>query len=250
MSGSFTNTVVLVTGFTSGIGRAVAVAFAKAGGRIAGIGRSTDKGAEVVGEIERAGGQALFFPGDVADEAVVESAVAAVADRWGPVRVLVNAAGERLTGSTTEITAAQWRRVLETNLTGCFVTSRAVIPGMAAAGGGTIIHVSANSGFRGTAGRVAYSASKGALHNLTEAMAQDHGGDNIRVNCIAPGPTDTPMLAGIADEMRNKLAGRVPLGHIGQPEQIAQAALFLASGAADHVTGAILAVNGGSHLTL
>ncbi|MEC9341871.1 MAG: SDR family NAD(P)-dependent oxidoreductase [Pseudomonadota bacterium] len=250
MSGSFDNTVVLVTGFTSGIGRAVAEAFAGAGGRVAGIGRSAEKGAEVVGGIERAGGQALFFSADVADEGAVGSAVAAVVDRWGPVRVLVNAAGERLTGSTTDITPAQWRRVLETNLTGCFITSRAVIPGMAAAGGGAIIHVSANSGFRGTAGRVAYSASKGALHNLTEAMAQDHGGDNIRVNCIAPGPTQTPMLAGIPDELRGKLAARVPLGRIGEPQQIAQAALFLASDAALHITGAILAVNGGSHLTL
>ncbi|HAC35242.1 MAG TPA: short chain dehydrogenase [Gammaproteobacteria bacterium] len=243
----FDGKVVLVTGFGSGIGRAVAVAFAAQGARVVGLSRRTGPGEEVAAQIKALGGEALFMATDVGDAEAVQLAVGQAITQFGGIDVAVNSAGIRLTGTATSLSVADWDAVIRTNLTGSFLVSRAVIATMGDAGG-TIINISANSGFRGTAGRVAYSVSKGAIHNLTEAMALDHAADGIRVNCIAPGPTATAMLDGLPREMLARLDTTIPLGKIGEAEQVASAALFLASDAAAHITGAILPVNGGAHL--
>lgn len=240
--------VAVVTGFGSGIGRGIAVRFAQEGAKVAGLSRRGEAGEETLRRIHAAGGEAIFLPTDVRNAGEVERAVAEAVRAFGGVDIAVNSAGIRITGTATEITEEQWDAVLDTNLKGTFLVSRAAIPAMRRRGGGCIINLGAVSGFHGTSSRVAYSASKGGVTNLTEAMAIDHAAEQIRVNCICPGPTDTPMSSASTPEQRAQVAQRVPLRRIGQPEDIAEAAVYLASDAARHVTGVILAVDGGSHL--
>ena len=178
----------------------------------------------------------------------VERVISEAVGRYGGLDIAVNAAGIRATGAVTAITPDLWNDVLATNLTGTFLVSRAAALRMRERGGGVIVNVSAISGFRGPAGRSAYGAAKAGVHNLTEAMALDHAADGIRVNCVAPGPTATPMIGEITKEAEAAFAKRVPLGRIGQPEDVAGAVAFLASDAARHITGAILPVTGGAHL--
>ena len=240
--------VAAVTGFGSGLGRAIALKFAAEGARIAGLSRSPGAGEETLSQIRGQAGEALFVPTDVRDVDLVQQAIAKTVEAFGRLDIVVNSAGVRIYGTATEISEEEWDRVLDTNLKGTFLVSRAAIPEMHRTGGGCIINISATSGHHGTVGRVAYSVSKGAVNNLTEAMALDHASDGIRVNCICPDATETPMLNITSPEQRARLEQRIPLGRVGQPEDIAEAALYLASDAASHVTGAILAVDGGAHL--
>jgi NAD(P)-dependent dehydrogenase (short-subunit alcohol dehydrogenase family) len=240
--------VALVTGFGSGLGKAIAIRFAKEGARIVGLSRRLEAGAEVVKQIQAAGGGAIFVAADVRNEIEVQAAVLRAISSFGGLDIVVNSAGIRLTGTASETTKSDWDAVLETNLTGTFLVSRAAIPELRRRGGGCIINIAAISGIHGQPGRVAYSASKGGVVNLTEAMALDHAAERIRVNCICPGPTETPMTTVTSPEQRARMDKRVPIGHIGQPEDIVEAALYLASDAARQVTGAILAVDGGLHL--
>ena len=240
--------VAVVTGFGSGLGRAIAVKFAAEGAKIAGLSRSSDAGEETLKQIHGEGGEALFVPTDVQDFHEVQQAIIKTVETFARIDIVVNSAGVRIMGTATEISEEEWDRVLDTNLKGTFLVSRAAIPEMRRTGGGGIINISAISGHHGTVGRVAYSASKGAVNNLTEAMALDHAVEGIRVNCICPGPTETPMVPIASSEQRARVEERIPLGRLGQPEDIAEAALYLASDAASYVTGAILAVDGGAHL--
>ena len=240
--------VVLITGFGSGLGQAIAVRFAKEGAKVAGLSRRREAGEETLQQIHTTGGEAIFVPTDIRNATEIQAAVAEAIRSFGGLDIVVNSAGIRLTGTATDISKEEWDAVIDTNLTGTFLISRAAIPELRRRGGGCIINISAISGIHGTPGRVAYSASKGAVVNLTEAMALDHAAEHIRVNCICPGPTETPMINIISLEQRARMDQRVPIGHIGRPEDIAEAALYLASDAARQVTGAILAVDGGGHL--
>ena len=143
--------------------------------------------------------------------------------------------GDRAAPDYSSLEGREWDAVIDTNLTGTFLISRAAIPELRRRGGGCIINISAISGIHGSPGRVAYSASKGGVVNLTESMALDHAAEHIRVNCICPGPTETPMVNIISPEQRARMDQRLPIGHIGQPEDIAEAALYLASDAARQV---------------
>ncbi len=198
--------------------------------------------------IEDSGGKAIFVPCDIQSEAAVRKAFDTAIQKYGRVDIAVNSAGVRLTGTAVDTSLDEWNTVLGTNLTGAFLVSREAVLRMKTEKGGSIVNISANSGFRGNPGRVAYSASKGAIHNLTEAMAIDHAADRIRVNCVAPGPTATPMMGEITEEQQNRLASRIPLGRVGQPHDIAEAVAFLVSNAAKHITGSIISVAGGAHL--
>jgi NAD(P)-dependent dehydrogenase (short-subunit alcohol dehydrogenase family) len=241
--------VAFVTGFGSGLGRAIAILFAKEGAAVAGTSTTESKGKETVAAIESGGGKALFFAGDVGNSAQIESFIEETVRKFGGLDIVVNSAGVRTNGSITEITEEDWDRTLDTNLKGAFVVSRWAIPQMKQRGGGAIIHIAARSGMLGQSGRAAYCASKGGMVRLTEAMAMDHAPDRIRVNCICPGPTRTPMVDTSTPEKLARYKTRVPLGRIGEPEDVAYAALYLASDEASFVTAAILPVDGGMRLT-
>lgn len=241
--------IALVTGFGSGLGRAIAILFAREGASVMGTSTTDAKGKATLEEIKRNGGKARFRVGDVRKtqdmKVVVEEAVA----NFGGLEIVVNSAGVRTNGSITEISEEDWDRTVDTNLKGVFVVSRLAIPEMVKRGGGVIINISARSGITGQAGRAAYCASKGAIITLTEAMAEDHAPQNIRVNCICPGPIRTPMVDTSTPEKLARYAKRVPLGRIGEADDIARAAVYLTSDEASHVTAAILPVDGGMRLT-
>jgi len=241
--------VAFVTGFGSGLGRAIAVLFAQQGAAVAGTSTTEAKGRDTAAMIERAGGKTLFRPGDVSNSAQMKTLIDATVKQFGGLDIVVNSAGVRTNGSITQITEEQWDRTIGVNLKGVFVISRLAIPEMIKRGGGVILNIGARSGMAGQAGRVAYCASKGGMITLTEAMAMDHARDKIRVNCICPGPTRTPMVDTSTPEKLARYKTRVPVGRIGEPEDVAQAALYLASDEASMVTAAILPVDGGMRLT-
>jgi NAD(P)-dependent dehydrogenase (short-subunit alcohol dehydrogenase family) len=241
--------VAFVTGFGSGLGRAIAVMFAQEGAAVAGTSRTAIKGLETVGLIKQAGGRALFRAGDVANSTEMKALIDAAVKEFDGLDILVNSAGIRTNGSITEITEEDWDRTLDANLKGVFIASRLAIPEMKKRGGGVILNIGARSGMIGQGGRAAYCASKGGMVTLTEAMAMDHAKDKIRVNCICPGPTRTPMVDTSTPEKLARYRTRVPIGRIGEPEDVAYAAVFLASDEASMVTAAILPVDGGMRLT-
>lgn len=241
--------VAFITGFGSGLGQAIAIMFAQEGAAVAGTSKTESKGRDTVAIIEKNGGRALFRAGDVGNSSEMKALIDETVKEFGGIDIVVNSAGVRTNGSITEITEEAWERTLDTNLKGAFVVSRLAIPEMKKRGGGVVLHIAARSGMLGQAGRAAYCASKGGLITLTEAMAMDHAPDHIRVNCICPGPTRTPMVDTSAPEKLARYKARVPLGRIGEPEDVAQAALYLASDEASFVTAAILPVDGGMRLT-
>lgn len=240
----------LITGGASGIGRATALLLAAHGARVAIADVADAAGAGVVAEIERDGGKAFFLHCDVSDPADAERTVAAAADLGGP-HILFNNAGVTRRRSVVETTVAEWDRVVAINLRGVFLMSKFAIPRMAAAGGGAIINTGSGWGLKGGKDAAVYCATKGAVVNLTRAMALDHAAQNIRVNCVCPGDTDTAMLGEEGRQLnldarafRQEAAAR-PMNRIGTPEEIAHAVLFLASAQSSFVTGTTLVVDGG-----
>lgn len=243
------NRVAFVTGFGSGLGRAIAVLFAREGAAVVGTSTTDSKGRETVALIEKEGGEVLFRAGDVSHSGQMGAVLEDGVKRFGGLDIVVNSAGVRTNGSITEITEQQWDRTIDVNLKGVFVVSRLAIPHMIKRGGGVILNIGARSGIAGQAGRAAYCASKGGMVTLTEAMAMDYASDKIRVNCICPGPTRTPMVDTSTPEKLARYQTRVPIGRIGEPEDIAYAALYLVSDEASMITAAILPVDGGMRLT-
>jgi len=241
--------VAFVTGFGSGLGQAIALLFAKEGAAVAGTSTTEAKGRDTVAMIEKTGKKALFCPGDVTNSAQMKALIDETVKQFGGLDIVVNSAGVRTNGSITEITEEQWDHTIDVNLKGVFVVSRLAIPEMIKRSGGVIINIGARSGMAGQAGRAAYCASKGGMVTLTEAMAMDHASHKIRVNCICPGPTRTPMVDTSTPEKLARYKTRVPVGRIGEPEDIAYAALYLASDEASMITAAILPVDGGMRLT-
>ncbi|MGC2183333.1 MAG: glucose 1-dehydrogenase [Terriglobales bacterium] len=241
----------LITGAASGIGRTTSILFAREGASVLLTDINESAGHGVAAEITEFGGRAIFEPGDVTSAADCQRAAERTVREFGGIHVLFNNAGIIRRASVTEINEADWDRVMAVNVKAVFLMSRHVIPIMAAAGGGSIINTASGWGLVGGPRAVVYCASKGAVVLLTKAMAIDHGPQNIRVNCICPGDTDTAMLRNEARQLREPddkflaEATKRPLGRVGKPEEIAQAALYLASDASSFVTGTALVVDGG-----
>jgi NAD(P)-dependent dehydrogenase (short-subunit alcohol dehydrogenase family) len=243
------NKAAVVTGAGNGIGRAIATAFASAGAAVMCL--DTDRGAaeETARIISSTGGRVSARQCDVSREDDAQTAAEAAESAFGAIHILVNAAAtEDPNGSVLDITPADWTRVFVVNVMGAYLMSRAVLPAMITAGGGSIIHIASQLGRVGAPARAAYCASKGALIQLAKAMAADHAAQNIRVNSLSPGAIETRRLVLRFGDMETarRLAGpKHLLNRLGQPDEIAQAALFLASDAASFMTGADMLVDGG-----
>jgi NAD(P)-dependent dehydrogenase (short-subunit alcohol dehydrogenase family) len=243
--------VALITGGTSGIGRATAALFAKEGAAVALTGRNQERGEEVALGINQAGGNALFIRADVRVADDCRRAVELTLERFGRIDVLFNNAGVFHPKTVPECTEEEWDETIDSSLKGAFLMSKYALPSMIERGSGSIIHNSSGWGILGGDRAAAYCAAKGGLVVMAKAMAIDHGPDGIRVNCVCPGDVDTPMLTddarkrGMAWEDYQAGAADRPLGRVGTPEEIARAVLFLASDDASFITGEALVVDGG-----
>ena len=249
VTASLAGKTAVVTGAGSGIGRSIATTFAAAGAAVACLDLDKKSVDATVQVIAAAGGRALALACDVSRETDTRAAVEAAQSALGSIRILVNAAAaDDPNGTVLDLALADWERVFAVNVTGAYLMSRAVLPVMIAAGGGSIIHIASQLGRVGAPGRPAYCASKGALIQLAKAMAVDHASQNIRVNTLSPGAIETRRLVLRYGDMAaaRRIAGpKHLLGRLGQPEEIAQAALFVASDAASFMTGADMLVDGG-----
>ena len=237
----------IVTGSGVGIGRAIATTFASEGASVVVADLNEDAGNETVREIQADDRQARFVRTDVSNVEDTQRMVDVALTTYGRLDILVNNAGVYTRGDVVSTSVEMWNRLLSINLGGVFLCCKAAIPALKQVGGGAIVNISSSVGWQYAApGIAAYTASKFGVTGLTKAMACDHLGDNIRVNCICPGPTDTPLIR--ASRSPGDLQAFVeaqPIGRLGLPEEIAAAALFLASDAASFVTGVALPVDGG-----
>jgi len=237
--------VALVTGATRGIGRAIAAKLAEAGAKVIGTATTADGATRIS---EALGEQGTGIVLDVTDAAAVDAALADVEARFGSIAILVNNAGITRDNLLLRMKDDEWDSVLATNLKAAYRLSKAVLRGMMKARYGRIVQIGSVVGSSGNPGQANYAASKAALIGFTKSLAQELGSRNITVNCIAPGFIDTDMTRALADAQREQLLERIPLGRLGSPEDIANAAVFLASREAGYITGATLHVNGGMYM--
>lgn len=240
-----TGRVALVTGASQGIGRACALALAEAGAHIALAARNEEKLTSVAKEIESKGGQAATFRMDVSNEEDVKKAVKAAIERFGKIEILVNNAGVTRDTLLMRMKREDWDSVIQTNLSGAFFTTQAVIGSMLRPRWGRIINVTSVFGQTGQAGQANYSASKAGLIGFTMAMAREVASRNITVNAVAPGYIDTAMTEGLTADLKAKVNEMIPLGRAGTDMEVAHAVRFLASEEAAYITGHVLKVNGG-----
>ena len=243
--------VALITGGASGIGRATALLFARKGAAVSIVDVDEAAGALAAEEVVAGGGRALFVTADVTRAEDCRHAVDTTVAAFGGLDVLCNNAGIIRRADVLATTEEEWDRVMAINVKSVFLMSREAIPRLAARGGGAIVNIASGWGLKGGPAAAAYCASKGAVVNLTRAMAIDHAGHGIRVNAVCPGDTDTAMLRHEAGQLGRseaeflaEAAGR-PLGRCGRPEEIARAVLYLATDASSFVTGTTLVVDGG-----
>lgn len=237
--------VAFITGASQGIGRACALALAESGASVALAARNEEKLAEVVKEVEAKGAQAAAFRMDVSKEDEVKAAVKAAVERFGKIEILVNNAGVTRDTLLLRMKRADWDSVIETNLTGAFFCTQAVISSMLKQRWGRIINVSSVFGQMGQVGQANYSASKAGLIGFTMAMAREVASRSITVNAVAPGYIETAMTADLAADLKAKVSEMIPLGRAGTDMEVAHAVRFLASEEASYITGHVLKVNGG-----
>jgi NAD(P)-dependent dehydrogenase (short-subunit alcohol dehydrogenase family) len=243
--------VALITGGGTGIGRAIALAFAREGAKLAVAGRRKEKLNETIREMEKQGGQGLAIVCDVAKAKDAAHAVRETVKNFGRLNVLVNNAGVLHASTIEGIAEEDWDRLMTINLKGPFLMCRAVLPEFRKAGGGAIINVGSVLGLVAMKDRAAYCASKGGVTLLTKAMALDHAHENVRSNCICPSIVETELVQGLfaASEegkaLRKARIGQIPIGRMGRPEDVAELAVFLASDESSWLTGAAIPLDGG-----
>jgi len=249
-----TNRVVIVTGGAAGIGQATVLRFAKAGARVAVWDVDESRGQSFVDGLRNGGADALFRRVNVTSAPDVDQAVTEVLTRWGRIDVLVNNAGIVRDAQLVKVkdgavvstmSDEQWEQVIDVNLKGVFVCTRAVVPHMIAAGGGVILNASSVVGLYGNFGQTNYAATKGGVITMTRTWARELGRYRIRVNCVAPGFIATEILKAMPDKIIESMVSRTPIGRMGQPDDIANAYFWLASDEASFVHGAVLSVDGG-----
>ncbi|MFY9753992.1 MAG: SDR family NAD(P)-dependent oxidoreductase [Candidatus Acidiferrales bacterium] len=243
--------VAFITGGGTGIGRAIALQFAREGARVVLAGRRKAPLDQVAQEIRTAGGESLTLACDVTDRAAVESALAATVRAFGRLDIVVNNAGAAVVAAADSTSDDDWHRLLAVNLTGTFFVSRAALPLLRHSGGGSIVNIGSVLGLVARKERAAYCAAKAGVTGLTKAMALDHAHERIRVNCICPSIIETELgaytLSQTADPEAERARRRaeIPLGRMGTPADVAQMAVYLASDEASWVTGAALPLDGG-----
>jgi NAD(P)-dependent dehydrogenase (short-subunit alcohol dehydrogenase family) len=243
--------VALVTGAGSGIGQAIALLFAAEGARVGVADFSEAGGNATVSQIRAAGGEAEFFRVDVSRSAEVKAAVDGALRRWGQLDILCNNAGIGVAATVVETAEEDWDRTLAVDLKGVFLGCKYAIPPMIARGGGVIVNTASVAGQVGVLNRAAYCAAKAGVVGLTKSVAVDYIGQNIRINAICPGTVDSPWIQKILSAQpdpvaeRQRMVERQPMGRMGEPAEIAKAALYLACDDSAFVTGTALIIDGG-----
>jgi 2-hydroxycyclohexanecarboxyl-CoA dehydrogenase len=247
----FDGKTIIVTGGGGGIGGAACQRLARDGAKVAVFDMNLEAAEKVVDAIKTAGGTAAAFKCDITDRAQVDGAVAATIAQLGPIDVLVNNAGWDVFKPFTKTVPAEWDRLIAINLTGALHMHHAVLPGMVERKTGRIVNVASDAARGGSSGEAVYSACKGGLVALSKTLAREHARQGITVNVVCPGPTDTALLAGVAEGARDPaklieaFRSAIPLGRLGQPEDLASAIAFFASDDASFITGQVISVSGG-----
>lgn len=247
----FERKTVLVTGAGVGIGRAAAVSFAREGAHVAVNSLTPRNGEETLRLVLEQSAEAIYIQGDVSVDQDAKLMVSRTVERFGKIDVLVNNAGVVIPGRVETMTEHDWDHTMNVNVKGVFLVSKYAVAAMLVSGGGVIVHNASVAALKGLKDRAAYTASKGAVLALTKAMAADYLQDNIRVNCVCPGTTDTPSLERRIQEFddplhaRREFIARQPMGRLGRDEEIAEAILFAASDRAGFMNGATVCIDGG-----
>ncbi|MBI1907305.1 MAG: 3-oxoacyl-ACP reductase FabG [Rhodocyclales bacterium] len=248
MTVSLEGQVVLVTGASRGIGRAVALELARGGAVVVGTATSDAGAADIGRALDEAGAQGCGMKLDVTDAAACEAVMAEIEKRFGAVAVLVNNAGITRDNLALRMKDDEWDAVIDTNLKAVFRMSRLVMRGMMKARTGRIINITSVVASSGNPGQANYAAAKAGVEGMTRALARELGSRNITVNCVAPGFIDTDMTQALPEAARTALVGQIALQRLGRPDEIAAAVAFLASPAASYITGTTLHVNGGMYM--
>ncbi len=240
--------VALVTGGTGGIGSAIVKKLAQQGHKVATNYRDEAKGKDWIAKMKSQGLDVTAVKGDVGDAASSEAMVKSVEEKLGPIDILINNAG--ITRDTTfhKMSALQWQEVINSNLNSCFNVTRPVIDGMRNRKWGRIIQISSINGQKGQYGQANYAASKAGMHGFTISLAQENAKFGITVNTVSPGYVATDMVMAVPEDVRNKIAAQIPVGRLGEPDEIAYAVSFFVADDARWITGANLAINGGQYM--
>lgn len=241
------NQTVIITGGNAGIGKSIALKFAEQGAKLAIFGMNAERGSQVVNEIRQLTGEdrATFYQVDVSQSQSVDDAIKQVLEVFGHIDILVNNAGITRDQLLMKMTEKDWDEVLDTNLKSCYHTCHAVVRPMMKARRGRIINVSSVVGLMGNPGQTNYAASKAGMIGFTRALSKEVASRGICVNCIAPGFIISHMTDVLTEEQKAMILAKIPMGRMGAPEEVANAALFLASALSNYVTGQVLTVDGG-----
>lgn len=245
----FNGEIALVTGASRGIGRAIALALGEAGTCVAGTATTDDGAARIDQALREKGCRGLGLELDITDQASIDGALQQIRDRLGPPAILVNNAGIVRDNLLMRMSDDEWNTVIDTNLNSVYRLSKACLRSMMKARKGRIINITSVVGAAGNPGQANYAAAKAGMMGFTKSLALEVGSRGITVNCVAPGFIDTDMTRQLDESHRKTILGRVPLGRLGEPEEIAALAVFLASEQAGYITGETIHINGGMHMT-